>query len=354
MGATYTLVDDRTDARGLREALNRLVHRDAGNANYGQQVRWTQYDGVEKDPRTGATLSSNNHTLKIRNTAGRHVLIRNAADSANVLTIEDTGLSTPLDLSARDLTATRDLLLTGTGARITADLSNGTHANRLMFQSSTTNGTSNVGVIPNGSATQGSFNAYNNSNLAAASALQLQAQATQHRILSGNFGGGVLPIQVVLGATTAVGWDSTGLSTFYGDILLNASPWTTFTPGLTQNGARTVTVTYARYRVFGKVAHVQLQLVCTNAGAAGFSIVVTGIPAAIAPARTGQMAVCGIGMVEDLSATTFYFGAAYNASSTTLELMAHATAAVSPIGATPSFALAAGDIVSVSATWELA
>jgi hypothetical protein len=45
-----------------------------------------------------------------------------------------------------------DLIFTGTGNRITGDFSNTTVANRVSFQSSTLNGYTQVGVIPNGTS----------------------------------------------------------------------------------------------------------------------------------------------------------------------------------------------------------
>lgn len=97
MGALHVPVDEHSDPA---EAHNRLVFRDSGAVGYGQQIRWTDYDGVEKDRRTGVVASTGNHTLKIRNTAGMHILVRNAADAADVLKLEDGGLTVGVGLSA--------------------------------------------------------------------------------------------------------------------------------------------------------------------------------------------------------------------------------------------------------------
>jgi hypothetical protein len=51
-----------------------------------------------------------------------------------------------------------------TGARITGDFSNGTIGNRVFFQSSTTNGNTIVGFLPNGTATTGRLNVFNSSS----------------------------------------------------------------------------------------------------------------------------------------------------------------------------------------------
>jgi hypothetical protein len=55
------------------------------------------------------------------------------------------------------VTLTSNLTFTGTGNRITGDFSNATYANRVLFQTSTTNGVSSIGVIPNGTGLNASF-----------------------------------------------------------------------------------------------------------------------------------------------------------------------------------------------------
>jgi hypothetical protein len=52
-----------------------------------------------------------------------------------------------------------------TGGRITGDFSNATLANRVMFQTSTTDGTTGVGVIPNGTALSAAINLFGNSDI---------------------------------------------------------------------------------------------------------------------------------------------------------------------------------------------
>lgn len=50
------------------------------------------------------------------------------------------------------LTHSGDIVLSGSGKRITGDFSNATVANRAMFQTSTVNGATRVGVLPNGTS----------------------------------------------------------------------------------------------------------------------------------------------------------------------------------------------------------
>ena len=62
------------------------------------------------------------------------------------------------------LTHSGDVFLSGSGQRITGDFSNATIANRVMFQTSTVNVSTAVGVIPNGTSSGTSFRLFNNSD----------------------------------------------------------------------------------------------------------------------------------------------------------------------------------------------
>jgi len=87
-----------------------------------------------------------------------------------VLTSSGTAPQWSTNLNIGSLTATSisdsgNLTFTGTGNRITGDFSNATVANRVMFQTSTTNGNTVVSALPNGTAVVSGFRAYNNSDL---------------------------------------------------------------------------------------------------------------------------------------------------------------------------------------------
>jgi len=66
----------------------------------------------------------------------------------------------PVATLPEDITVADDLLFTGTGNRITGDFSNATVANRVMFQTSTVNGATQIGLIPNGSSTATRYTGY--------------------------------------------------------------------------------------------------------------------------------------------------------------------------------------------------
>jgi hypothetical protein len=133
----FSRLDRGSTLQQVIEAFNRTVDRDAGqNADASTQIRWTQYDGVEKDPHTAVVLASNNHTHKVRNTAGKHIAVLLAATSKDavptaansVLLVEDTGLQLGVgkvlrlyDAAGTDYAelasdADGSLVLTGSGA----------------------------------------------------------------------------------------------------------------------------------------------------------------------------------------------------------------------------------------------
>lgn len=82
-----------------------------------------------------------------------------------------------------------NLTFSSTGQRITFDMS-GAMSNRLMFQTSTTNSASRVGVIPNGTSAISEFGCYNNSSPDNASLLAIKARGSDVQIDSTTSGTG--------------------------------------------------------------------------------------------------------------------------------------------------------------------
>lgn len=89
-----------------------------------------------------------------------------------------------------------NLAFSGTGRRITGDFSNATPANRVIFQTSTTNGATIVPAAPNGTETTAIYRAYANSNPDNASYGELRASSTAVEIIANREGSGsFLPIR---------------------------------------------------------------------------------------------------------------------------------------------------------------
>lgn len=74
--------------------------------------------------------------------------------------------------------STGNLSFTNTAQRITGDLSNATESLRLLVQSSTTNGNTNLGIVPNGNATTGAVRVHGGSDVANSVVGQLSAVGT--------------------------------------------------------------------------------------------------------------------------------------------------------------------------------
>jgi hypothetical protein len=91
--------------------------------------------------------AGSNQTPKIRTTAT--ALAFNASNST---------------LSSAALSLSANLTFTSTGNRIFGDMSNATLANRLSFQNSVLNGNSTLNLLPNGTAVNANFLAFNNSD----------------------------------------------------------------------------------------------------------------------------------------------------------------------------------------------
>jgi hypothetical protein len=70
-------------------------------------------------------------------------------------------------------TASGNLTFTGTGNRITGDFSNATLANRIAFQTSTTDGVTSITALPNGTQTQSRLDLFNNSDPTNAQTIRL-------------------------------------------------------------------------------------------------------------------------------------------------------------------------------------
>jgi hypothetical protein len=74
--------------------------------------------------------------------------------------------------------ATGTITIGGTAPRITGDLSNATIASRVFFQTSTANGNSIIGVMPNGTGNTGAIQLNNSSDTANTAFLNLYASST--------------------------------------------------------------------------------------------------------------------------------------------------------------------------------
>ncbi len=126
--------------------------------------------------------------------------------------------------------------------------------------------------------------------------------------------------------------------------LCNAD-WQNWPPTLTQSGAVTFTITFARYKDDGNTIQVRMRLSVTGSGTAGSAIIVGGLP--VSP--TVASGIFGVMRVFDTSVSTSYVGALQFQSTTSA---AGASPSAALIGNNPSLALATGDLVDIVGTYE--
>lgn len=142
-----------------------------------------------------------------------------------------------------------------------------------------------------------------------------------------------------------------------GDILtaadLNAiGAWTSYTPVVTQDGARGVTVDFAKYALINKFCLVTLKVTLTNAGSTNSTITVS-IPVNMGSTDDGRNV--GNGYVFDSSANDVILVNALRNSTSTVRMMTDLTTSTTTgLGNSPNLILASGDVISLSLMYETA
>jgi hypothetical protein len=121
--------------------------------------------------------------------------------------------------------------------------------------------------------------------------------------------------------------------------------WVSYTPTLTQGVTVTKTIAYAKYCQIQKLCIVNLDLNVTSAGT-GASAIAIGLPLTTS-ATTQQI---GSGFVYDQNVNALYAGPASLASATTITMLYQTG---SPIGQSPSMALASGDVIRLMVAYEV-
>lgn len=104
-----------------------------------------------------------------------------------------------------------NLNFSGTGNRITGDFSNATLANRVMFQTSTVNGQTSIGVLPNGTSTSANLNLFGGADPANASIAQIVNAGSEVSFRNAITGTGTsVPMTFYTGGSERVRVDTSG------------------------------------------------------------------------------------------------------------------------------------------------
>jgi hypothetical protein len=164
-------------------------------------------------------------TLKLRRgTTAQHATFTGALGEVTVDTDKDVvvvhdgstaggfpALRAGAGASVSSLTNSGNITFTGTGNRITGDFSNSTFANRVAFQTSTVNGSTAFGIIPNGTNSLSAFTAFSDSGATNSSIGQLRIDGTDVRVVSGMVGTGTyLPMTFYTGGSERMRVDTSG------------------------------------------------------------------------------------------------------------------------------------------------
>lgn len=123
--------------------------------------------------------------------------------------------------------------------------------------------------------------------------------------------------------------------------------WESYTPTLTQPGAITKTVQYAKYTQINKLCVVNVRLDVTGTGT-GNNAVIVGLPLT----ATNSTFVLGTVSIYDASAGITYSGACYFNSTTTVQFVGD-WSGNTVFGINPNIALGASDQIHVSISYEV-
>jgi hypothetical protein len=128
-----------------------------------------------------------------------------AGDTSGQLQLATNGSTTALTIDTSQN-------ITFNGTRIYGDFINATLANRVLFQSSTTNSNTSVGAIPNGTESIANFRAYGASDPTNSSFIEMvMVGATDARFSSGIVGSGTyLPMTFYTGGSERMRIDTSG------------------------------------------------------------------------------------------------------------------------------------------------
>jgi hypothetical protein len=126
--------------------------------------------------------------------------------SNGALTLQSNGTTTAISIDTN-----QNVNFPVSAQRITGDFTNATITNRVAFQSSTTNGATSIGILPNGTSTTALTTAFNNSNPTNAAGMQISCLAAEGRINSLITGTGTyVPMTFYTGGSERARIDTSG------------------------------------------------------------------------------------------------------------------------------------------------
>ena len=224
VGSTNTTnVTINIDGLGAKAITNGTTALTAGELT-ASRVVVVQYDGTQFQllnsylvtTGTGNLVRATSPTLITPALGTPTALVgTNITGTATAFNINGTvGATTPAAGTFTSLSDSGNLTFTGTGNRITGDMSNGTAANRLALQTSTANSTTSFALIPNGTGTNSNITWYGGtggSDITNASSLFIGISGGETTVRSGLTGTGTyLPMTFYTGGSERARIDTSG------------------------------------------------------------------------------------------------------------------------------------------------
>lgn len=210
------------------------------------------------------------------------------------------------------MTVTGNQVFSGTALRVTGDFNNATRANRMMFKNSSSNASSFVGAVPDGSGTFGAWDAFGGSDPDNANYGQLRASSGEVALVSTKNGTGTTqPLNFYIDSTLYMALTTAGILVINGGGLkfpatqvpsadantLDDYEEGTWTPVLTFDTAGDLAVSFpvqrGRYVKIGKRVFIDFELSCTPftfTTSSGY-IRITGLPFTPAASTTSYGAL---------------------------------------------------------------
>jgi hypothetical protein len=186
LATSYTLtmpVDDGTSGQAL-------ITDGSGNLSWSTAASGDVY---------GPASSTANGVALFDSTTGKLL------QSPSTITYASSTLSLPT------IAPSVNLAFTGIGNRITGDFNNGTLTNRVYFQNSVTNASTNVGAIPNGTGTAASYMLFNASDPTNSGYGEIRITSTDFRVQSASAGTGTaLPLTMYTSGSERLRIDTSG------------------------------------------------------------------------------------------------------------------------------------------------
>ena len=215
------------------------------------------------------------------------------------------------------MTVTGNQVFSGTALRVTGDFNNATRANRMMFKNSSSNASSFVGAVPDGSGTFGAWDAFGGSDPDNANYGQLRASSGEVALVSTKNGTGTTqPLNFYIDSTLYMALTTAGILVINGGGLkfpatqvpsadantLDDYEEGTWTPAITFPTVGDLAVTYsvqaATYTKIGRKVFVEFRIATSSftfTTALG-SLRISGLPYTVGSgvATHGSLAFQGI------------------------------------------------------------